>query len=53
MIAISRSTGQVIHMDKLPPEQNQKAWEMILKAHVQLHPELLETQKEVQHERGN
>lgn len=50
MITVSRKTGKVIHMDRLTPEQNQKAWEMVLQSHVKLHPEMLETLKEEKHD---
>ena len=41
-IVISRTTGNVSVEQKLPQDQNQKAWEMILKAYIKQHPEVLE-----------
>ena len=40
-IAISRNTGTVSVDQKLTPDQNQKAWEMILQSYIKQHPEVL------------
>lgn len=45
MITVNRKTGQVIQMDKLSPEQSQKAWEKIVTEHINRHPEMLKTTK--------
>lgn len=38
-IRIDRKTGKVLITQKLTTEQNQKAWETIVKAYVKKHPE--------------
>lgn len=42
MIICDRKTGKILHMDKLTPEQNQRAHEFMLKEYIKRHPEILE-----------
>lgn len=52
-IKIDRNTEKILSAPQLTPEQNQKAWEIIVKAYVKKHPELLQQLgKEDGNERG-
>lgn len=44
-IVISRSTSEV-SAPKLTPEQSQKAWEVIVRALAEKHPEILKEEKQ-------
>lgn len=41
-IVIDRSTGKLLSAPKPMPEQREKAWEAIVKAYVEKHPQLLQ-----------
>lgn len=45
-IVIDRETGKILNAQKQTPEQNQKAWEIIVKAYVEKHPQLLQQLRE-------
>lgn len=40
-IVISRATGELVSAPKVTQEQNDAAWEHILKAYLAAHPEVL------------
>ena len=40
-IRIDRKTGKALTTQKLTPEQNQKAWEIMVRAYVEKYPEKL------------
>lgn len=40
-IVINRNTGTVTVEQKLPQDQNQKAWETILREYIKKHPDVL------------
>lgn len=40
-IKINRNTGDVLSAPELTPEQNQRAWEIIVNTYVEKHPEKL------------
>ena len=44
-IVIDRKTGGITSSQKLLPQQNQKAWEQILRTYVNNHPEVLSDEK--------
>ena len=44
-IVITRSTGEV-STTKLTPEQSQKAWDVIVRALAEKHPEILKEEKQ-------
>ena len=39
-IVVNRNTKEVVCAQKLTPEQNQKAWEMIVASYAKRHPEI-------------
>lgn len=51
-IIADRKTGEIISAPKLTQEQRQRAWEIIVRAYVEKHPELQQLGKEDGNERG-
>lgn len=47
-IKIDRNTGKILSAPQLTSEQNQKAWEAIVKAYVEKHPEKLLEHTEIE-----
>lgn len=41
-IVIDRKTGKILSAPQLTPDQKQAAWESIVKAYVEKHPEKLQ-----------
>lgn len=53
MIVLDRKTGEVLQREELTPEQRQTAWEQILRAYLEAHPEALaQAIAEVRHAAG-
>ena len=44
-IVIERKSGAVQSSQKLTPQQNQKAWELIVRNYIKNHPEALSDEK--------
>lgn len=44
-IVIDRKSGCLTSSQKLLPQQNQKAWEQILRTYINNHPEVLSDEK--------
>lgn len=44
-IVMNRTSGTVQSSQKLTPQQNQKAWELIVRNYIKNHPEALSDEK--------
>lgn len=44
-IVLDRKTGEVLSSQKFTPQQNRKAWEIIIREYVKKHPEALLDEK--------
>lgn len=51
-IKIDRNTGEVLSAPELTPEQNQRAWEIIVNTYVEKHPEKLLEHAEDENDKG-
>lgn len=53
MIVLDRKTGEVLEQEPLTETQRQTAWEQILRAYLEAHPEALaQAIEEVRHAAG-
>jgi len=45
-ITVSRRSGKVISTPEITQEQRDKLWEAVVKAYIQRHPEMLQTESQ-------
>ena len=45
-IAVSRRNGKVISAPEITQEQRDKLWEVVVKAYIQRHPEVLQAESQ-------